>query len=122
MHKHAKNCWGDENVSKPLKAKGSLSIDEVHKSLAHAELKDQSWLPLRGKGKVMLHSQHVAITVHLEYQGEPLSMLLDIVEVAKSHTGVNLAAAFAKILEEYGITDKVIISLKYRIILLICTY
>ena len=49
-------------------------------------------------------------------------MLLDIVEVAKSHTGVNLAAAFAKILEDYGITDKVIISLKYRIILLICTY
>jgi hypothetical protein len=65
----------------------------------------------------------VAITVHLEYQGEPLSMLLDIVEVAKSHTGVNLAAAFAKILEDYGIADKVIIiSLKYRIILLICTY
>ena len=50
----------------------------------------------------------MAITVHLEYQGEPLSMLLDIVKVAKSHTGVNLAAAFAKILEDYGITDKVI--------------
>jgi hypothetical protein len=54
----------------------------------------------------------VAITVHLEYQGEPISMLLDIVEVAKSHTGVNLAAAFAKILEDYGISNKVMISAK----------
>jgi hypothetical protein len=39
-------------------------------------------------------------------------MLLDIVEVAKSHTGVNLAAAFAKILEEYGISEKVIVNIK----------
>jgi hypothetical protein len=53
---------------------------------------------------------YVAITVHLEHQGEPISLLLDIVEVAKSHTGTNLAAAFAKILNEYGISDKVIIS------------
>ena len=46
---------------------------------------------------------YVAITVHLEHKGEPISMLLDIVEVAQSHTGVNLAAAFAK-------SDKVLIS------------
>ena len=37
-------------------------------------------------------------------------MLLDIVEVAQSHTGVNLAAAFAKILDDYAISDKVFIS------------
>jgi hypothetical protein len=56
----------------------------------------------------------VAITVHLEHGGEPISMLLDIVEVAKSHTGVNLASAFAKILEDYGISDKVVmISLEF---------
>jgi hypothetical protein len=53
---------------------------------------------------------YVAITVHLENKGEPISMLLDIVEVAKSHTGENLAAAFAKIMEDYGISDKVLIS------------
>lgn len=34
-------------------------------------------------------------------------MLLDIVEVACSHTGLNLATAFAKILEELRISDKV---------------
>ena len=33
-------------------------------------------------------------------------MLLDIVEVAKSHTGENLAAAFAKILKDIGISEK----------------
>jgi len=55
----------------------------------------------------------VAITVHLEHQGEPIAMLLDIVEVAKSHTGENLASAFAKILEDYGISEKVTISTEY---------
>ena len=50
--------------------------------------------------------------VHLEYQGKPISLLLDIIEVVKSHTGVNLAAAFAKILDDYGISNKVRISAK----------
>ena len=62
---------------------------------------------------------YVAITVHMEHNGEPISMLLDIVEVAKTHTGVNLAAAFAKILEEYGISDKVLISFEFYIISII---
>ena len=52
----------------------------------------------------------VAVTVHLEHKGKPISMLLDIVEVAKSHTGVNLASAFAKILADYNISEKVMIS------------
>ena len=34
-------------------------------------------------------------------------MLLDVVEVARSHSGLNLAAAFAKVLEDFGINDKV---------------
>jgi hypothetical protein len=34
-------------------------------------------------------------------------MLLDIVEVACSHSGLNLATAFAKILEDFGIDNKV---------------
>ena len=28
MHKHAKNCWGDENVRKALETKGELSIND----------------------------------------------------------------------------------------------
>ena len=47
------------------------------------------------------------MTVHLEQDGMPLSMLLDIVEVASSHSGVNLAEEFAKILKDFGISDKV---------------
>jgi hypothetical protein len=34
-------------------------------------------------------------------------MLLNIVEMAKSHSGANLAAAFAKILNAFGISEKV---------------
>ena len=50
---------------------------------------------------------YVAITFHFEYEGEPISMLLDIVEVAQLHTRENLAAAFAKIMEDYEISEKV---------------
>ena len=34
-------------------------------------------------------------------------MLLDMVEVAETHTGVNLAEAFAALLKDLGIEDKV---------------
>ena len=50
---------------------------------------------------------YVAVTVTFEFKGVQYTMLLDIVEVAKSHSGINLAAAFAKILEYFGISDKV---------------
>jgi len=50
---------------------------------------------------------YVAVTVHFEEKGVPISMLLDIVEVARSHSGLNLAAAFTKILDDFGISDKV---------------
>jgi hypothetical protein len=39
-------------------------------------------------------------------------MLLDIVEVAKSHSGANLVGAFANILNEFDISKKV--SILYR--------
>ncbi|KAF8224421.1 hypothetical protein L208DRAFT_1068198, partial [Tricholoma matsutake] len=51
------------------------------------------------------HKAFVALTVHLEQNGKPLCMVLDVVEVAKSHSGLNLAVVFPKILEEFGITD-----------------
>jgi hypothetical protein len=53
------------------------------------------------------YKAYVAVTVHLEQDGVPVSMLLDLVEVARSHSGLNLAAAFAKILEDFGISNKV---------------
>ena len=53
------------------------------------------------------HKAYVAVTVHFENAGVPTSMLLDITEVACSHSGFNLAEAFTKILGEFGIKDKV---------------
>ena len=50
---------------------------------------------------------YIAVTVHLEGDGVPLCMLLDIVEVARSHSGVNLAKEFAQILKDFGISNKV---------------
>jgi hypothetical protein len=53
------------------------------------------------------HKAFIAVTVHFEINGAPSCMLLDIVEAAKSHSGANLAAEFAHILDEFGISDKV---------------
>ena len=53
------------------------------------------------------HKALVAITVHFEHEGIPICLLLDIVEVARSHTRVNLAIAFAEVLNDFGIADKV---------------
>ena len=53
------------------------------------------------------HKAYVAVTAHLEHEGTPLCLLLDVVEVAKSHSGINLATAFAQILKEFGIENKV---------------
>ena len=53
------------------------------------------------------HKAYVVVTVHFHHNGKPLSMLLDIVEIAERHTSVTLAATFARVLEEFGITLKV---------------
>ena len=53
------------------------------------------------------HKSYVTITVHFEWHGKPFMMLLDLVEVAESHTGVNLGIAFVDVLRKFGIQDKV---------------
>jgi hypothetical protein len=47
------------------------------------------------------------VTVHFEQNGEAACLLLDLVEVAKSHSGANLTLAFAKVLVDFGIKQKV---------------
>jgi len=66
----------------------------------------------------------VAITVHFQRQGKPVSLILDVVEVvevhtlgshhkpcssphSQSHTGSNLTHAFVDVVTEFGIEDKV---------------
>jgi hypothetical protein len=63
---------------------------------------------------------YVAVTVHFEEKGIPICLLLDVVEVARSHTGVNLAIAFADILKDYEIEDKV--RQHFKLWKLYCTY
>jgi len=53
------------------------------------------------------HKVFIAVTVHFKIDGVPMCMLLDLVEVATSHSGMNLAAAFAQILNKFGISEKV---------------
>jgi hypothetical protein len=53
------------------------------------------------------HKAYITITVHLKQEGLPFSMLLDLIEVAKSHTGANLVSTFADALEKFRIEKKV---------------
>lgn len=56
------------------------------------------------------HKAYIAVTVHYEINGAPNALLLDLVELLKSHTGENLAIAFAEVLDAFGIKDKVSLS------------
>ena len=49
----------------------------------------------------------MAVTIHFELNGSAITMLLDLVEVAMSHSGLNLATVFAKVIDDFGISDKV---------------
>ena len=53
------------------------------------------------------HKVYVTVTIHFEHMGKAMVMLLDIVKVSKSHSGVNLVNTFAKVLSDFGISNKV---------------
>jgi hypothetical protein len=67
------------------------------------------------------HKAYIAVTVHFEQDGAPISLLLDLVQVAKSHTGVTLAAVFTRILKDFGIAHKVSRQIKSISLLLVLT-
>ncbi|KAG6874263.1 hypothetical protein C0992_007896 [Termitomyces sp. T32_za158] len=50
----------------------------------------------------------MAVTVQYEKDGTVNEWLLDIVEVARRHSGVALAVEFTKILDDFGVVDKVL--------------
>jgi hypothetical protein len=55
LHKHAKNCWGEDIVSKALETKKELTINEVRESLGKAKLQDGTITALferKSKGNV----------------------------------------------------------------------
>ena len=47
------------------------------------------------------------MTAHFEHKESLVSILLDIMEVACSHLGINLAVAFVQILDKFGISNQV---------------
>lgn len=49
----------------------------------------------------------MAVTVQYEKGGAVKEWLLDVVEITKRHTGWNLAVELAKVLDDFGIGDKV---------------
>lgn len=53
------------------------------------------------------HKAFIAVMVHFEKDGVPICMILDVIEVVTLHLGANLAAAFANILKEFSVSDKV---------------
>ena len=53
------------------------------------------------------HKAMVAFSVHFEHDGVPIRMTLDVIELAKSHSGLHLAAAFAELVQGLGIETKV---------------
>jgi hypothetical protein len=49
----------------------------------------------------------MAVTAQYEKNGVVEEILLDIMPVAQRHTGHNLAVEFTKVLQEFGIMEKV---------------
>jgi hypothetical protein len=49
----------------------------------------------------------MAVLVHLIKSSKPIAVVLDVVKLPKSHSGVNLANAMAGVIKDFGIQDKV---------------
>jgi len=49
----------------------------------------------------------ITVTTHLETDGTAKSLLLNIIECAHLHIGFNLIMTFEKVLDDFGISDKV---------------
>ncbi|KDR71824.1 hypothetical protein GALMADRAFT_229338 [Galerina marginata CBS 339.88] len=60
------------------------------------------------------HRAYTLVTVHFDYRGEAICLILDVVEVAKSHSVINLAIAFAEVLKEFGISDKYYLRQRFK--------
>ncbi len=52
------------------------------------------------------YKAYIAFTVHFENHGKPMLMLLNIIEVAQSHTGVILGDTFVEVLKAFSIERK----------------
>ncbi|KAG1760964.1 hypothetical protein EDD22DRAFT_980398 [Suillus occidentalis] len=132
MCKHVKACWGEEILQTADQARNAEEVcgKIVKNFLGFQSLmkmgRPEYYIPspstvsrnvrLEYDGKLNFstdgwtspnHHTYIALLMHLEHKGIPLCIPLDIVEVPKSHTSKELAAAFKSILKNFGIREKV---------------
>ena len=50
---------------------------------------------------------YIAVIVHFEQNGVLMCLLLNLIEVARSHSSTNIAATFVEILDDFGIGHNV---------------
>ncbi|CDO72042.1 hypothetical protein BN946_scf184943.g77 [Trametes cinnabarina] len=128
LHKHAKKCFSESVLAEILAAKTLEGAKQAVKSYLEDgkitvffERKDKSKVTYSHRTHTRSetsfttdawtspnHCAYVAFSVHFEKDGKPMSMLLDFVELAVSHSGVNLATAFAEVVHEFGIDEKML--------------
>jgi hypothetical protein len=53
------------------------------------------------------HRAFMNVLVTWIHDGQPITAILDFIELAKSHTGRNMAEALVETLQRYGIAHKV---------------
>ena len=61
------------------------------------------------------HMAMVAFSVHFEHDSAPMRMVLDVVKLAKSHSGVNLTVIFADLLKSFGVKSKVSVFAQHQV-------
>jgi hypothetical protein len=90
-----------------LKVAVSVCVDRARALLMYAQEHDSTLSFTMDAWSSPNHKSVIAVTVHFETNGMLVSFLLDIVEVARSHSSANLAAVLAQVLCDFGIEDKV---------------
>ena len=55
------------------------------------------------------HKAFIVITACFKSNSKAICILLDVVKVVQSHSGLNLAAVFMKVLKDFRLSGKVIV-------------
>jgi hypothetical protein len=96
-----------KQIGNMLKVAVSVCVDRARALLMYAQEHDSTLSFTMDAWSSPNHKSVIAVTVHFETNGMLVSFLLDIVEVARSHSSANLAAVLAQVLCDFGIEDKV---------------
>ncbi|KAF9550315.1 hypothetical protein CPC08DRAFT_793341 [Agrocybe pediades] len=136
LYKHSQKCWGEDVIELTMKTANATDAWEALAKSRDGSMTVTYTKPVSCGVRVVFAQSHqhisamlhkyngklhfatdawtspnywafVAVMVHFEHDGAPVCLILDIIKVAKLHTGVNLVVAFADILKKFGIKDKI---------------